>query len=72
MPDKLKSTLANNIRRARLERGWTVAEMSKRLGVSSKAVRQLEGAKVWISAPLLSKVSKLFECEPWQLLKNGR
>jgi len=71
MPDKLKSILANNIKRHRAINGWTITEFAGKVGVSPKAVRQLEAAKVWISAPLLARVAKAFRCEPWQLLKNG-
>jgi putative transcriptional regulator len=47
------TTLGNDLRRRRLERGWTQAELADRVGVSRKTINTVEN-QVFVPSTILA------------------
>ena len=60
-PDEpLSASSGARIRSARIERGWTQADLAGKLGVSRQTVNAIETEKYDPSLPLAFKIAKLF------------
>ncbi len=53
--------MRNHLRVLRAERGWSQAELAKRLGVSRQTVNAIETGKYDPSLPLAFTLAKAFE-----------
>lgn len=52
--------MKNRVRELRSARGWSQAELGKRLGVSRQTVNAIENGKYDPSLPLAFKIARLF------------
>jgi transcriptional regulator with XRE-family HTH domain len=65
----LMRRLGRNVQRERTARGWTQAELARRVGTSRIYLAQIEGgfAKA-CSLPMLARVAKALRVKPGRLL----
>lgn len=66
--DVRESILENRIKKMRKTKGWTQAELAKRLGVTQAQVAKWESDKANLSRKTLLKLASIFGCEPGYLL----
>lgn len=53
--------MTNRLRALRAERGWSQADLARRLGVSRQTVNSIETGRYDPSLPLAFKIARLFE-----------
>lgn len=63
-----KSLKINNIRELRDRRGWTQAELAKRMGTSQQQVDRLEKSDRTLTWPWMRRLAKAFGCHPMDLV----
>lgn len=66
--DVRSSILENRIKKTRRAKGWTQAELAKRLGVTQAQVAKWESDKANPSRKTLLKLASIFGCEPGYLV----
>ena len=57
----MSEALANTLRQARAERGWTQAELAERVGVSRKTINTVENGVFVPSTTLALKLARAME-----------
>lgn len=60
--------MRNNIKKLRLERQWTQAELAKRLSASQQNIQKLEVGEVKLTDAWIDKLIKVFGCNINELL----
>ena len=61
------------VKQARMQKGWTQAELAKRAGVRRATISQLESGRVQrVNLPVLDKVAKALGVPTLRLLREGR
>lgn len=60
---KITKVLANNIIVFRESKGWSVAELARRVDVSRQTINNIETEKSWITVALIEKIAKEFGVE---------
>jgi transcriptional regulator with XRE-family HTH domain len=68
-PSELRSSLATNVRRARLERGWTLREFAHRADVSKALLSKIERAEGNPSIETLYRIAAAIGCPMSELLE---
>jgi DNA-binding XRE family transcriptional regulator len=63
-PDKLPST---SMREARVERGLTIRELSRRSGISPSTIYRIEQGKTGPRPHVARAISAAFGCSPWEI-----
>lgn len=53
--------MTNRLRALRAERGWSQADLARRLGVSRQTINSIETGRYDPSLPLAFKIARLFE-----------
>lgn len=62
------ATVGDNLRRLRLQRGWTQAQLARRLGTTSSYAAQLERRVDTVSPKAITQIAKALRIEPGELL----
>lgn len=57
-----------NIKAMRKRKGMTQTELASALGITQGAIQKLEAGINDLSLSMMEKISKVLECEPWELL----
>lgn len=66
---KISKVLAHNISKLREERGLTLDQMGKALGVTRQAIWNLENETSWITTDKIEKLSIFFNIEQHELFQ---
>lgn len=69
-PDAAALTLANRLKHEREERGWSLADLAARSGVSKAMISKIERCEVSPTAALLGRLSGAFNLTLSALLSN--
>jgi plasmid maintenance system antidote protein VapI len=64
--EKVAEIYAKNIREELSERGWTVAELARRMGISETRAKSLL-ERGTLTHDLVSKLCNVFDVDPWVL-----
>jgi len=64
--------LGESLLRIRQDRGWTQAELARRLGISRPTLTRLESAGQNATLRTLSTLCKALRCEPGDLFRPGK
>lgn len=67
-PKPLRSVLAENVRRARDERGWSQEFLAERAGLTQVYISQIETSKTAASVDTIEKLAAGFEVNAGDLL----
>jgi transcriptional regulator with XRE-family HTH domain len=67
----LKQTVAKNVKRLRLERGYTQKELSKLAGINHKYAGMIEREERSPTVDILEKIATALKVEPVTLLTGG-
>jgi transcriptional regulator with XRE-family HTH domain len=67
----LKQTVARNVRRLRLERGYTQEELSELAGINRNYTGMIERGERSPTVDMLEKLAKALKIDPVALLKAG-
>ena len=70
MGEDVLAVLGRRVRRARLERGWTIRDVAARSGVSLRFLVHLEGGRGNISVRRLADLARALETTPAALLQK--
>ena len=65
----LMDRVGSNVKRTRQARGWTQAELARRVGISRIYVTQIEGATKECSLMMLGRLAKALRVKPDALLE---
>ncbi len=68
----LKQTVARNVRRLRLERGYTQEELSERAGINRNYTGMIERQERSPTVDMLEKLAKALKIDPVAFLTAGR
>lgn len=55
----------------RKEKNWTLAQLAEMSNCSPQTIMRLEKGKISLSEDWIIKLAKIFECKPYELLKNN-
>jgi transcriptional regulator with XRE-family HTH domain len=61
--------VAQNVKRLREARGWTQAELARRIGVKRPYVTMIEAGVRTVSLDLLRTLARVFHVKPGRLLE---
>jgi plasmid maintenance system antidote protein VapI len=64
--DKIKEIYLKNIQEELSERGWTVAELARRMEISEPRAKSIL-ARGTLTHDLVSKLCNVFDIDPWVL-----
>jgi transcriptional regulator with XRE-family HTH domain len=69
MPDgnDVKSLLAANLKRARLNRGWSQLRLATEVGLAHNFINSIEQGKKWVSPDSIDRLCAVLLIEPYQL-----
>ncbi len=67
----LKQTVARNVRRQRLERGYTQKELSELAGINRNYTGLIEREECSPTVDILEKLARALKIEPVALLRAG-
>jgi transcriptional regulator with XRE-family HTH domain len=67
----LKQTVAKNVRRLRLERGYTQEELSELAGINRNYTGMIERGERSPTVDMLDKLAKALKIDPVALLTDG-
>lgn len=65
----LRDALSSNLRRIRLDAGWTQEEMADVLGISARYLGSIERRRVSPSVTLLGKFAAALKLDPCKLIE---
>lgn len=72
MASTLGETVANNLRRARMERGLTQEELADRVGINRNYVGMIERRENSPTIDMIERIAKALDLDPASLLQRGR
>jgi len=72
MASTLGETVANNVRRARKERGLTQEELADRVGINRNYVGMIERRENSPTIDMIERLAKALDIDPASLLQRGR
>lgn len=64
--------MKNDVRRRRLERGWSQADLAERIGVTRLTVISIEKERYDPSLPVAFELAAAFECSIESIFEPGR
>ena len=67
---KLREAFGGNVRKLRLERGWSQEELSARSDLSQTYVSQLESAQRAVTIDIIDQLARALGVPPDQLLRK--
>jgi transcriptional regulator with XRE-family HTH domain len=66
---ELRAVLAENIKKYRTKRGWSLLVLSEKLDISANFLSEIETGKGWVSPLTLVKLAAALEVEVFELFK---
>jgi len=67
--DEFRAVVRTNIKRYRVYRKWTQAELAEKLDISVNFLSDVENGKRWISPANMVKFASALNIEPYELFK---
>jgi len=67
-PEKLRMILSSNIKKHRKKLGLSQEKLAEAANLSSQTINDIEGCRMWVSDKTITKLAKIFNIEPYQLL----
>jgi len=71
MEQNLRQILADNVKSLRLKHGYKKEELSLLLNVDNSYISKLEKMKINITLDKIEHIAKIFNVEPYKLLKSN-
>ncbi|MCL2266013.1 MAG: helix-turn-helix transcriptional regulator [Treponema sp.] len=69
--DEFKAIVRINIKRYRVYRNWTQAELAEKMDISVNFLSDIENGKRWISPANMVKFASVLNIEPYELFKSA-
>jgi len=67
--DEFRAIVRTNIKRYRVYRKWTQAELAEKLDISVNFLSDVENGKRWISPSNMVNIASVLNIEPYELFK---
>jgi len=67
--NELRTVVRTNIKRYRVYRQWTQAQLAEKLGISVNFLCDIENGKRWISPASMVNIARVLNIEPFELFK---
>jgi transcriptional regulator with XRE-family HTH domain len=70
--DRILRSLAANVRRIRVQRGWSQAKLAEELGIAVRSLQAIEAAETDLSTTRLVAMARALKCSVGALVRPSR